>query len=192
MSRDENVVMINTFESKIDTIMRAIEDLTMKTNNIQNIISRLNSNQRIGAPQSAQNAIPQDLTSRNPTILPIQGRNSSNQDLNQNAANFKGPKIILPEKFDGRRSKYQEFIIQVQLIIFLHPHRYPTDESRVGLVVTGQALSWFAPLYEKNSPILDSFEVFLTAFKEAFGKPDKSHLATTKIRSKERSYMHQN
>jgi hypothetical protein len=72
------------------------------------------------------------------------------------------------------------------LITFLQPERYPTDESRVGLVRTlliGQALSWFVPLFEKRSPILNNFEIFLEAFAEAFGEHDNTRRATTKIRS---------
>lgn len=47
----------------------------------------------------------------------------------------------------------------------------------------GQALSWFAPFFEKNSPILHNFEAFLAAFVEAFGEHDKICSATTKIRA---------
>ena len=53
----------------------------------------------------------------------------------------------------------------------------------VGTLLTGQALSWFAPLFEKRSPILCNFETFLEAFAEAFGEHDKARWATTKIRS---------
>ena len=60
------------------------------------------------------------------------------------------------------------------------------EESWVGLVgtlLTDQALSWFAPLFEKRSPILSNFEAFLEAFEEAFGEHDKARWATTKIRA---------
>ena len=60
------------------------------------------------------------------------------------------------------------------------------DATRVGLVGTlliGQALSWFAPLFEKNAAILSNFEAFLRAFSEAFGEYDKICSATMKIRS---------
>ena len=53
----------------------------------------------------------------------------------------------------------------------------------VGTLLTGQALSWFAPLFEKNAAILNNFEAFLEAFSEAFGEHDKICSATTKIRS---------
>ena len=51
----------------------------------------------------------------------------------------------------------------------------------VGTLLTRQALSWFAPLFEKNAAILGNFEAFLRAFSEAFGEHNKIHSATTKI-----------
>ena len=72
----------------------------------------------------------------------------------------------------------------MRLITILQPQRYPTDATRVGLVGTlliRQALSWFAPLFEKNAAILSNFEAFLGVFSEAFGEHDKIRSATTKI-----------
>ena len=57
----------------------------------------------------------------------------------------------------------------------MHPTRYPTQASRVGLVGTllcGSALSWFAPLLEQKSPLLDDFEAFIEEFKACFGDMD--------------------
>jgi hypothetical protein len=53
----------------------------------------------------------------------------------------------------------------------MHPNRYPSDASRVGLVgtlLTGTALAWFAPLLEKKSPVLENFEAFITEFQASF------------------------
>ena len=75
---------------------------------------------------------------------------------------------------------------QVRLITILQPQQYPTDATCVGLIgilFTGQALSWFASLFEKNAVVLSNFEAFLGAFSQAFGEHDKICLATTKIRS---------
>ena len=57
-------------------------------------------------------------------------------------------------------------------------------EARVGLVgtlLTRQTLSWFAPLFEKRSPILSNFKILLEALVEAFGKYDKVRWTRTKI-----------
>ena len=53
----------------------------------------------------------------------------------------------------------------------------------VGTLFTGETLTWFAPLFERNATILSNFEAFLGAFSKAFGKHDKIRSATKKIRS---------
>ena len=67
----------------------------------------------------------------------------------------------------------------------MHPSRYPTDASRVGLVGTvlsGSTLAWFALLLEKESPLLNSFEEFISEFKAYFGDTDNIRTAINKIR----------
>jgi hypothetical protein len=49
-------------------------------------------------------------------------------------------------------------------------------------LLTGQVLSWFAPLFERRAPGLNNFEAFLVAFAEAFEDYDKTRSAITKIR----------
>jgi uncharacterized protein len=98
---------------------------------------------------------------------------------------FKEPKISLPTKFDGNRSQFRGFLNQVRLIIQMHPARYPTDASRVGLVgslLSGTALSWFAPLLEKTSPLLNNFEEFIKDFQACFGDTDSVRTAINKLR----------
>jgi hypothetical protein len=43
----------------------------------------------------------------------------------------KEPKFIMPEKFDGTRSKFRGFVQQVNLLLWLHPSRYPYDSSQL-------------------------------------------------------------
>ena len=85
---------------------------------------------------------------------------------------IKEPIISLPTKFDGSRAHFRGFLIQVRLVIQMHPMRYPIDASRVELVgslLSGITLSWFAPLLETNSPLLHNFEEFVKEFKACFG-----------------------
>ena len=85
------------------------------------------------------------------TIVAMQQQGPSTQGIH------KEPKIGLPVKFDGTRSQFRGFLNQVQLVIQMHPSRYPSDVSRVGLVGTllsGSTLTWFAPLLEKEPPLL--------------------------------------
>jgi hypothetical protein len=95
------------------------------------------------------------------------------------------PKISLPAKFDGTRSQFRGFLNQVRLVIQMHPNRYPTDISQVGLVgtlLTGTALAWFAPLLEKNSPLLHKFDEFIKEFQASFGDTDSVRTAINKLR----------
>ena len=65
----------------------------------------------------------------------------------------------------------------------MHPSRYPTDASRVGLVGTllsGTALAWFAPLLEKNSPMLNNFEEFIASLNPVLEIPTVSEQPSTK------------
>ena len=84
---------------------------------------------------------------------------------------LKEPKIALPAKFDGTRSQFRGFLNQVHLVIQMHPTRYPTNASRVGLIGTllsGTTLAWFAPLLEKESSLLGNFEEPIMDFKAYF------------------------
>jgi hypothetical protein len=98
---------------------------------------------------------------------------------------FKEQKISLPTKIDGTRSQFRGFLNQVRIIIQMHLARYPTDASRVGLVgslLSGTALSWFAPLLEKTSPLLNNFEEFIKDFQACFGNTASVRIAINKIR----------
>jgi hypothetical protein len=98
----------------------------------------------------------------------------------------KEPRVSLPEKFDGDRTKLRDFVNQIRLVFRLQPQRYATEETRVGLIGTllsGTALSWFSSLLEKNSPLLADLDQFLEEFSRTFGERDRALVATTKLRT---------
>ncbi len=98
----------------------------------------------------------------------------------------KEARISLPDKFDGTRSLYRGFIGQVKNVICVHSSHYVTGRERVGLIgslLTKAAQSWFTPLVEKNSPLLDNYEEFLRQFEAIFGEHDRSRVAAQKIRN---------
>ena len=67
----------------------------------------------------------------------------------------------------------------------LQPRQYPKGASQVGLIGTllsGAALSWFAPLLEKNSPLFKDLDDFLAKFNDTFGETDRVRTSTTKLR----------
>ena len=82
------------------------------------------------------------------------------------------------------RAHFRGFSNQVRPVIQIHPVRYLTDASRVGLVaslLSGIAFSWFAPLLETNSPLLHNFEEFVEEFKACFGDTDGARTTINKI-----------
>ena len=100
--------------------------------------------------------------------------------------NTKKPKISLLEKFDGMRSKFHSFVMQVQLFLHMYPYRYYNNSTQVGFVDTlllESALSWFAPLMEKRSPLLEDMELFMKTFHTAFRDSDRERVAETKMQS---------
>ena len=94
-------------------------------------------------------------------------------------------KICLLGKFDGTRSQFRGFLNQVCLVNHMHPSRYLTDDSRVGLVgtlLTGIALAWFAPLIRKRSSLLQDFDSVIEEFKASFGDTDSVPTSIIKMR----------
>jgi len=95
------------------------------------------------------------------------------------------PKINLPEKFNGTCPKFQGFVSQVRLIIQLHPCRYPDDTTHIGFIGTlfaGTATTWFAPILETSSPLLQDFDAFMAKFEAVFKDNDKARTSANKLR----------
>ena len=179
MTGGEDVRMVDSTESKLDAIINALNALSVRTLELEGMFSKLQSDTKPSMIPPVVQSLLQPSTSKD-TVAPMAQQDSP--PIQQR----KEPRVSLPEKFDGTRSNFRGFVNQIRLITFLQPERYPTDESRVGLVgtlLTGQALSWFAPLFEKRASILNNFEIFLEALAEAFGEHDNTRRATTKIRS---------
>ena len=51
----------------------------------------------------------------------------------------------------------------------------------VGTLLSGSTLAWFAPLLERESPLLNKFEEFLSEFKAYFGDTDSIRTTINKI-----------
>jgi hypothetical protein len=66
----------------------------------------------------------------------------------------------------------------------LHPRRYFDDTTRVGFVGTlliGTAATWFAPILETSSPLLQDFNAFMAEFEAMFGDSDKAKTIANKL-----------
>jgi hypothetical protein len=102
--------------------------------------------------------------------------------VNVPAGNAKEPKFIMPEKFDGTRSKFRGFVQHVNLFLRFHPFCYLDDSTQVAFICSlllGNALSWFAPFLEKHLPQLQDMAQFEALFIVAFRNSDKERVAKT-------------
>lgn len=118
------------------------------------------------------------LQNQNQQLL-SQIQNSSNSN---NSAEIKLP---LPDKFDGKISKYRNFMASISNLFFLQPNRFHNDVIKtrfIGSLLSEHALTWFRTLSEKDSPLLDNYEMFLTDFKLNFGDSQIQHNAQTQLR----------
>jgi hypothetical protein len=83
------------------------------------------------------------------------------------------------------RLKFRGFVSQVRLIMQLHPCRYFDDTTRVrfvGTLLTGTAATWFAPILETSSLLLQDFNAFMAEFEAMFGDSEKARTSANKLR----------
>lgn len=101
------------------------------------------------------------------------------------SSELKAIKISEPQHFDGTRSKLRAFLMQVGTHFNANPRMYATDGQKVAFIssyLTGTAQSWFLPLYEKNSPLLNDYEAFVAKMRSAFSETDEIRKAENQLR----------
>ncbi|KAK3550720.1 hypothetical protein QTP70_003960 [Hemibagrus guttatus] len=79
-----------------------------------------------------------------------------------------------PAPYSGSAEDCNGFLLQCSLVLEMQPHLYPTERSKVAFVITqlrGQALLWAKSLWSQDSPVTQSYAVFVEHFKEVFRKP---------------------
>ncbi|KAH7432751.1 hypothetical protein KP509_07G038000 [Ceratopteris richardii] len=166
--------MENAYEqivASLKSLQQQVEDLSHQQTQV-----------KMGHPVHV-GALLQELQERIGSLQANQGSIQVNQ--RPSTSFMKEPKICMPEKFNGDGAKFRGFLQQVKLYIHMQPDRYPDDASKVGFIGTllyGQALSWFAPILEKDMAILHDYEEFLGELIATFGDADTSRVAETKLR----------
>jgi len=94
------------------------------------------------------------------------------------------PKLPLPEKYDGKRTFYRQFINSVKLHFSVAPDRFLSDQSKTGFVASllrGPALDWITPYLENKDAMLSSWSDFESRFKAMFDDPHRAKTAVTKL-----------
>ena len=80
----------------------------------------------------------------------------------------------MPEKIDGKISKYRDFLAAVKNYFVFQRARYPTEEMQVrfiGTLFTGDPLTWFRGLIESESECLLSMNAFLHECQANYDDP---------------------
>jgi hypothetical protein len=97
------------------------------------------------------------------------------------------PKIPLPEKYNGDRDSFKDFMSQLELVFFTKSGMYATDNAKIGLLgslLTGKARKWLTPLLTNREKHADKFATY-AAFKahlyDTFADPNAKHMAAMKI-----------
>jgi hypothetical protein len=96
MSSVQEINMANSHESKLDAVLKVVETLTARTRALENLASGICTSPRAEIPQSIQH-----VAIEGPTLLPFQGNNCFNQNLDGGTAKYREPRASLPQKFDG-------------------------------------------------------------------------------------------
>jgi hypothetical protein len=94
------------------------------------------------------------------------------------------PKLPLPEKYDGKRQHFRQFINSVKLQFSVCPDSFPNDASKTGFVASllrGAALDWITPYLELQDPMLSSWVEFEAKFKAMFDDPHRARTAVGKL-----------
>ena len=105
------------------------------------------------------------------------------------------PKLPLPEKYDGKRYQFRQFLNSVKLQFSISPDRFPNDASKTGFVsslLRGPALDWITPYLENQDPMLNSWAAFESKFKDMFDDPHRAKTAVnnlTQLRQGRRSVV---
>uniref|UniRef100_A0A3B3CH31 CCHC-type domain-containing protein n=1 Tax=Oryzias melastigma TaxID=30732 RepID=A0A3B3CH31_ORYME len=95
-----------------------------------------------------------------------------------------GPRLSLPDKFNGRPELCRGFLMQCDLYLRQQPHLYSTEEAKVSFLcslLTGEALEWMSAMWAGGAIPFDSYAAFTQQLREVFhhsadGKDPGDHL----------------
>ena len=82
------------------------------------------------------------------------------------------PKLASPEFYTGNRKKSRAFLLQLRNVFYAQPDRFRSDQNKVAYAISflrDTAFAWVAPLVERNSDFLSTFERFAEHFLVSFG-----------------------
>ena len=93
-------------------------------------------------------------------------------------------KLPLPEKYDGKRHLFRQFINTIKLHFSVSPDCFSSDSAKTAFVASllrGSALDWITPFLEKQDQMLSSWQDFESKFTAMFDDPHRAKTAVTKL-----------
>uniref|UniRef100_A0A8C5R0W1 ribonuclease H n=1 Tax=Leptobrachium leishanense TaxID=445787 RepID=A0A8C5R0W1_9ANUR len=95
------------------------------------------------------------------------------------------PRVNMPERFAGDRTRYRTFITACELMFSLCPRTYGSDSVKVRSAISllsGPPQEWAFQLLREGSPLLTSWGSFVRAMNPIYDDPLRSSAALTTIR----------
>jgi hypothetical protein len=89
MSGVQKINMVDSHESMLNVVLKAIEALKERTGALENLASWVGTSPGAKIPQLTQH-----ITIEGPTPMPSQGNNCSNQNLDGGVAKYREPRAI--------------------------------------------------------------------------------------------------
>lgn len=93
-------------------------------------------------------------------------------------------KLPLPEKYDGKRHLFRQFINSIKLHFSVSPDCFSSDSAKTAFVASllrGSALDWITPFLEQQDQMLASWKDFESRFTAMFDDPHRAKTAVTKL-----------
>lgn len=79
-----------------------------------------------------------------------------------------------PTSISGEAVSCNGFLLQCSLYFELQPHQFTTEWAKVAFIISllmGRALQWAEPLWNSQSPRINSLDSFVKHFREVFSQP---------------------
>lgn len=155
---------LETQESNQTQVMRFLQDLASRFEQLQ---ASLGPPVHQPQPQPAAVSVPATATAASPLCLPA------------------------PSRYSGDSKACRGFLSQCTIHFELQPQNFPSDRAKIAYIISllsGEALAWAAPLWEKNDPVVSSLPNFLKLFRNIFEEPGRvSSAASALLRLRQES-----
>lgn len=156
-----------------DTVLR---DVVNTLQGLSASVSRLSSQvDLVSSLLSASAPTPPAVSPANPPAAPSVPAPPSRE-----------PFIPTPARYDGDLGACGRFLLQCNLVFQQQPATYHSDKSRVAFItslLSGKASQWASALWERESPICNSFLDFVSEMRRVFDHPVQGKEAAKRLLS---------